>query len=939
MTANPNNDAKSPAARDPAATLLGVVEELVTESRPGRRIAVTLDSLLERDLGLDSLGRVELLLRIERAFSLSLPEQALVTAETPRDLLRLLRGAEAAGAAVATEARQVSQEAATAPESAATLVETLDWHAATHPDRVHIHLCAEGQQEEPITYGALRQGAGAVAARLIEGGLQPGQSAAIMLPTSRDYFLAFFGVLLAGGIPVPIYPPVRLAQMEEHLRRHVGILSNAQSVFLITVPEAKLLAARLRAGVESLRSVLTVEELATGAPAANLPPVKPQDTAFLQYTSGSTGNPKGVILTHANLLANIRAMSQATQAGSRDVFVSWLPLYHDMGLIGAWLGSLHQAIPLVLMSPLTFLSRPQRWLWTIHRYRGTISAAPNFAYELCLKKIEDRHLEGLDLSCWRLAINAAEKVSPETLAGFVQRFSKYGFRAEAMAPTFGLAECSVGLALPPPGRGAVIDRIQREPFVSSGRAVPAGPDDATALSIVACGRPLPGHEVRIVDAAGFEVGERQEGRLLFRGVSATSGYFRNPEATRRLFQGDWLDSGDLAYVVGNELYITGRAKEIIIRAGRNIYPYELEQAIGELPGIRKGNVAVFGSPDPQSGTERLIVMAETRETEPAAQENLRRAINDLAVELVSMPADDVMLVPPHTVLKTSSGKLRRAACRELYQRGGPGRRGLPAWLQQAGLLWLGIGPACRRWRRSVGDTLFASWAWTWFVLLSAATWPISALLPRATWCWKFSRAMARFHLWLTRFPLVVRGLENLPRDRPCVVVANHSSYVDSMLLLAALPRQLGFVAKSELQTSFIARVYLRRIGAEFVQRDDLQRGAEDAARLARAARAGASLIFYPEGTFVREAGLLPFRMGAFAVAAQAGVPVVPVVIRGTRSMLRDGTWFPRRTLLSVVAGKPILPDGHDWAAAARLRDAVRAEILRGCGEPDREKEP
>ncbi|MCX7827148.1 MAG: 1-acyl-sn-glycerol-3-phosphate acyltransferase [Verrucomicrobiae bacterium] len=199
--------------------------------------------------------------------------------------------------------------------------------------------------------------------------------------------------------------------------------------------------------------------------------------------------------------------------------------------------------------------------------------------------------------------------------------------------------------------------------------------------------------------------------------------------------------------------------------------------------------------------------------------------------------------------------------------------------------------------------------------------------------------MARLFLRVARLPLVVRGLENLPAAGSCIVAANHASYADSMLLLATLPRHFSFVAKSELLTSFIARLYLRRLGTEFVERYDLQRGAQDAARLARAARAGRSLIFYPEGTFMREAGLLPFRMGAFAIAAQAGVPVVPVVIRGTRSMLRDGSWFPRRVPLSVVVGRPIMPDGGEWAAAVRLRDAARAEILRGCGEPDRDKAP
>src|SRR3972149_1955125 len=278
-------------------------------------------------------------------------------------------------------------------------------------------------------------------------------------------------------VPVPIYPPVRLSQIEDHMRRHVMILANAGASFLITVPEAKPVALLLRSQLDTLKSVITAGELADSGARPALPEIFANDIAFLQYTSGSTGNPKGVMLTHANLLANIRTMGQVVQANASDVFVSWLPLYHDMGLIGSWLASVYFGFPLVSMSPLAFLARPQRWLWAIHRHRGTLSAAPNFAYELCLRKIDERDLEGLDLSSWRYAFNGAEPVSPDTITGFQRRFAKYGLRPEAVAPVYGLAESTVGRALQPPGRGPVIDRIQREPFMQSGQALPA-PDGA-----------------------------------------------------------------------------------------------------------------------------------------------------------------------------------------------------------------------------------------------------------------------------------------------------------------------------------------------------------------------------------------------------------------------------------------------------------------------------
>lgn len=932
---------------DPGHAVLDIVQGLAAELHSGKRgSTITLDSLLDRDLGMDSLARVELLLRIGHAFSVNLPEQVLASAETPRDLLRAVLAASVAPQpSIPLAIKQVTLEKITAaPEHATTLLEMLDWHTQTHPQRTHIVLSGEAAEEE-LSYQALYTGAVSVATGLQQQDLQSGQTVAIMLPTSRDYFYSFYGVLLAGGVPVPIYPPARLAQIEDHLRRHAGILANAQTAILITVAEALPMARLLKSQVESLRTVTTVSELASArqklAPQQFFrPTVRAQDIALLQYTSGSTGNPKGVVLTHANLLANIRAMGQAIEADSTDVFVSWLPLYHDMGLIGAWLSSLYFAMRLVVMSPLTFLVRPERWLWAIHQHGGTLSAGPNFAYELCLRKIEDRALEGLDLHTWRLAFNGAEPVSPDTILRFAERFARYGLRREAIAPVYGLAECAVGLAFPPPGRGPIVDRIKRDTLARSGRAIPAAEDERDALRFVACGQPLPGHQIRIVDATGSEVGEREEGRLEFCGPSASSGYFRNPEQTRRLFHaaaqgnGVWLDSGDLAYMAGGDIYLTSRIKDLIIRAGRNIYPYELEEAVGDIPGIRKGCVAVFASTDHAAGTERMVVLAETRETRDGGLNSLREQINARAIALLGEPPDDIVLAPPHTVLKTSSGKIRRAASRELYEQGALGTRQRAVWWQFARLTWAGVLPQLRRTVRAASGSIYASYAWGLFLILAPLTWLMVSMLPRPAWCWAVSRVMARLLVRLSGTPFVVHGLDNLPHDTPCVLVANHASYLDGAMLVAALPRQFSFVAKRELMDSVIPRLYLQRIGAEFVERFGFEQSVTDVKRLLHTLRCGQSLAFFPEGTFYRMTGLLPFRMGAFVIAAQAGVPVVPIAIRGTRSILRDGQWSPRRGAISITISAPIPPQGDDWSAAIKLRDAARVEILHFCGEPE-----
>lgn len=918
--------------------LLELVNRLAGELHPHRASTIwaTLDSSLERELGFDSLGRVELIQRLERTFGLVLPDHVLASAETPRDLLRAVRRASGGGQLGRT--RPIRHAPLSAPESvphqANTIIDLLQWHVQSHPDRLYLYLYGDDGEGAEITYADLFAGAAAVAGGLRARGLAPGQTVALMLPTGREFFSSFYGILLAGGIPVPLYPPLRLSQIEDHLRRQASILTNAQASLLITVPEAQRLAWLLRSQVADLQSVVTVDELAIAQKDYVPPPIAPQDTALLQYTSGSTGTPKGVILSHANLLANIRIMGQVAKTTSAEVFVSWLPLYHDMGLIGACLGSLYHACPLILMSPLTFLTRPERWLWAIHTHRGTISAAPNFAYELCLRRIDAGDLDGLDLSSWRMALNGAEPISPDTVEGFCQRFAPHGFRPEAMTPVYGLAEAALGLAFPPPGRGLQVDRVKREPFHRAGRAEAADQEDSTALRFVGCGRPLPGHQIRIVDATGYEASERQVGRLQFQGPSATSGYFRNAEATRQLFDKNWLDSGDLAYIAAGEVYLTGRAKDIIIRAGRNISPHEVEEAIGNLPGIRKGCVVAFGSPDPVSGTERLVVLAETRETDAAARDQLHRQVDAIVMDVLSTPADDVVLAPPQTVLKTSSGKIRRADCRERYLKGNLGGRPRAVWWQLSRLALTGALPQLRRTLQSMADVLYAGYAWTLLGVCAAMLWLTVALLPRLSWRRTVARAMTRQLLRLVGIPVVVRGREHLSQALPCVLAVNHASYMDALVLIAVLPPWVSFVAKRELTEQFFPRLLFQRLGTEFVERFEAQRGIEDTERVLQSVRSGRAMLFFPEGTFKRAPGLLPFRMGAFVVAAQASVPLIPMAITGTRSILRADQWFPRRGAVMVTIGAPITPQGSDWSAAVTLRDAARAQILRYTGEPD-----
>jgi 1-acyl-sn-glycerol-3-phosphate acyltransferase len=920
--------------------LIAVVRELVRELSPQRlkRGDVTLASRLDRDLGIDSLARTELVLRIERTFHVRLGVPAVAEMDTVGDLLKAVeQGAPSSGAtAFALDiATQTATPLIGQPDHARTLTEMLDWHVQEHPDHIHVTVL----QDENVVLGTmsyrdLQTAAKAVAQGLISRDIVPGDRIAMMLPTSIDFFASFFGILYAGAVPVPIYPPARMAQLEEHMRRQIVILRNAGARTLITVQEGRKLAVLLRSQVETLEGVETVATLSAERHEAPLPPLNdPEALGLMQYTSGSTGDPKGVMLTHQGLLENVRSMGHAMEATSADVFVSWLPLYHDMGLIGAWLGCCYFGPRLYVMSPISFLVRPATWLWTMHKYRATFSGGPNFAFELCASRIDEKDLEGLDLSALRFIVDGAEPISPQTLRRFNERFTRYGMNKGVVSPSYGLAENCVGLCFPPFGRGPQIDRIKRESLAKRGYAEPAGPEDADAIEMVACGHPIENNDVRIVDDGGHELGERHEGMLEFRGPSMTKGYFRNEAKTKELFHDGWIKSGDRAYMAGGDVHITGRVKDIIIRAGRNTYPHEIEESISAIPGIRKGGVAAFGSPDPENGTERLIVMAETKETNTEARAKLIAAAHEVVTAIAGSAADDIVLVPPRGVPKTSSGKVRRSSAKELYETGRTDVKQHGVWLQIARLAVSSAGRTVSSLMRRIGDTLYAGWWYLVTALGLVAAFIATMILPTLPSRWTALRGIVKTVLALTGIRVEVTGLENLPRGN-AVILFNHTSYMDAVIVAAVLPGEPAFVAKKEFADQAFAGAFMRRLGVAFVERFDAAASLADAEAVTGMAKAGRLFVFFPEGTFTRRAGLLGFYMGAFKVAAEANLPVVPGVLRGVRTLLRGDQWFPRRTGVSVVIERPIQPAGTDFSAMLNLRDAARAAMLKHAGEPD-----
>lgn len=917
---------------------LTIVRELARELHPERSGLEKLDAdaSLERDFGLDSLARVELALRIERASGVVVPDAAIAGAETVRDLVSSVGGAAETPAVTPIETPALAEPSALAPPSPKTLVEALEWHAHRQGARAHILLVDHENAPEAITFEALRRDAAALAAGLTRRGILPGEAVAIMLPTGREFFVAFYGALYAHAVPVPLYPPARPTQLEGHLRRVAGILANCEARVLITFEGTRRLAQLLRSLTTKLEMVVTVGEVSHAESAVAVPTIEPSDTAFLQYTSGSTGQPKGVVLTHANLLANLNAMQRATGVTASDCFVSWLPLYHDMGLIGACFGALVFGFPLVLMSPFAFLSHPVRWLRAIQRHRATITAAPNFAYELCITKIDDKDLTDLDLSTLRFAFNGAEAVSSHTLERFAERFARCGLRRSALMPVYGLAEGALGLTFPPPNRGPLVDRIDRNVFLRNGVARTTDRPEPAALPVVSCGRPISGHLVRIVDSGETPLPERTQGRIEFQGPSAMSGYLNNSTETARVLHGKWLDTGDLGYLAEGELYVTGRAKDIIIRGGHNIHPQELEEAIGQLPAVRKGGVVVFPAIDRRSATERVIALVETRAANPVGRSELIARINRLAIDLIGLPIDEVVLAPPRTVLKTSSGKIRRAACREAYEQGKLGATGRAPWLQLARLSLSGFTTQCSQRARRFGRTLWGVRALFVAACLAPLLWIAVLSAPGVARRRAILAAFVRLAIRLAGISLRVVQPSHIPGSRR-VYVSNHASYLDAPALIAVLPRDVTLVAKKELERSRILGAFYKRLGCVFVERHDVQEALAAAGDLEERLRANESLHVFAEGTFERDSGLLPFHMGAFRAAANTGAAVIPVAVCGTRAMLPDGALRPLPAPLEIIIGEPLTPESATWRTTVKLRSATRAFILAHTHEPDLEQ--
>ncbi len=518
-------------------------------------------------------------------------------------------------------------------------------------------------------------------AGLLESGLRPGDRVLLLLPNEPDFVETLFGMILAGVVPV-IYPPPQTARvMTRYMGRLEKMLQQCEPAAAV-VDEKMLESSKAlgRSGVRFLKPPLAERPLRTTANP------DPEDLALVQYSSGSTGDPKGVMLSHRAILANGWATGEAMDSRRDDVIFSWLPYCHDMGLFGGLIFPWLLGWRAIHATPIQFLFQPSIWLQGISQYRVTIATAPNFAYGLCLLGIDDEELEGVDLSCIRVAFNGAEPIQRSTLEGFAKRFQRWGLRAEVLLPVYGMAENTLAVAFPPLGRGPVFDRIFRSEFEATGRAVPAPAGAGDLKEVAALGKAVPGTEIAILDEKGRTLPERLEGAIHLRGSSMLGGYLGNPEATARAMariaggaretSGEkrrasrfWLRTGDRGYMAHGELYVTGRESDMLIRAGRNLHPHDIEAVVSEVVGVRRGCTVAVGFVDPVRGTERIFVLAETRVKKEEDLIGLSGEIRRAVFDAFGFPPDSIVLLEPRELPKTTSGKLQRKRSGRLFQEG------------------------------------------------------------------------------------------------------------------------------------------------------------------------------------------------------------------------------------------------------------------------------
>jgi acyl-CoA synthetase (AMP-forming)/AMP-acid ligase II len=554
--------------------------------------------------------------------------------------------------------------------AARTIVDVLDWRARQSPDQPACTFLVDGDTDETsLTYGELDRRARVIAAQL-HAVCTPGARALLLYPPGLEYIAAFFGCLYAGVAAVPAYPP----RADHMLSRLEALVIDAQATVALTTTKILAIGELAIAQAPALRALrwITTDEV-VGAPAGSpRPDLTRSSLAFLQYTSGATARPRGVMLSHGNLLDNLALFAEQMEFTRDDLVVSWLPPYHDLGLIGGILAPLYVGFPCVLMSPVSFLQHPFRWLRAVSRFRATCTGAPNFAYELCIRKISPEQRAELDLSGCRLAVTAGEPVRASTLDRFVEAFARCGFRREAFRPCYGLAEATLVVSCARRSALPVVVTLQRAALRR--HEIVRTTDGADAVRLVGCGPSLARQRVLVVDPAlRTPCAPDRVGEIWVAGPSIATGYWNRPEETRETFcarlalsdDGPFLRTGDLGFVEGDELVVTGRIKDVLLIRGRNHYPQDIELTVERShPALRPGCGAAFSVE--VDGDERLVVIQELSRHHGSGLDDVVAAIRRAVAEQHGLLPHAIILVEERSIPKTSSGKIERHACRTAF---------------------------------------------------------------------------------------------------------------------------------------------------------------------------------------------------------------------------------------------------------------------------------
>lgn len=563
--------------------------------------------------------------------------------------------------------------------------------ASVCPERIAFVFETPGETERRYNYAQLHAACLKRAAGYHKEGLRKGDRLAMIVPMPEDFVLSFLGATLAGIIPVPMYPPVALGKVESYTKNAEHIVASSGARALLTTKQVRPIVGSLleQGAVEKL---LLTDHLDLDAPTAGVEAeVTGDDICFLQYTSGSTSAPKGVIVTNENLRANawaiMRTGRESVDARDDDWGVSWLPLYHDMGLIGFVIAPLFDRIPITFLPTMEFVKRPVYWLEMLTKYKASITFAPNFAYALAARRVRDADLPSYDLSRMRVAGCGAEPIQPATLRMFVDRLKPAGMKYSALLPCYGMAEATLAMSFEPTGEDLLTDKVDMDAF-RAGHAKPFDPavPDARSVEIVACGKAMQGHELAAFDEEGNRLPDRMIGELGFKGPSVTKGYYGNPEATAQSFRGEWLFTGDLGYLADGHVYVCGRVKDMIIVNGRNYYPTDIEWLVQDVEGVRKGSVVAFSVQPEGAASEQLVVVAEWAAKDRPSEDALvviQKKIMEVVQSQVGINAWKVVMIPAGTIPKTSSGKLQRRRTKQQFEDGvlgaeGPGTASLQA---------------------------------------------------------------------------------------------------------------------------------------------------------------------------------------------------------------------------------------------------------------------